>query len=150
MNKLLEISKPCKNCTDNSCTASTNLVKLKHSVVQQRLFLLLKTWEHRASCCNERYLRLFAYVITSGKKCIIRKNEDSNENDYYNLIFNGSNELFTALAIFDPYHYSHPEIDERLWNGTLTDGWLFQDEYDSPEYSEEPLEAFKALKRRFI
>ncbi|MDU4694232.1 MAG: hypothetical protein E6Y08_00325 [Paenibacillus sp.] len=148
LNKLLEISKPCENC--KRCSASMNLIKLKHPVVQQRLFSLIeKIGSIGLHVVMRDILGFFAFIITSGKKCVIRKNEVSDEGDYYNLIFNGSNELFTALAIFDPFHYSHPEIDERLWNGTLTEGWLFEDKYAAPEYSEEPLEAFKALKRRF-
>lgn len=151
LNRLLDISKPCENCQDSmGCSASNNLIKLKHPIVQKRLFSVIeKIGSIGFHVVMRDILGFFAFVITSGKKCVIRKSEDSNDNDYYNLIFNGSNELFSALAIFDPYHYSHPEIDERLWNGTLTDGWLFEDKYDAPENSDEPLEAFKALKRRF-
>lgn len=151
LNKLLDNTKSCESCVDiKGCSASNNISRLKHSVVQERLFSIVeKIGSIGLHVVMRDILGFFAFIITSGKRCVIRKDEKFDENLYYNLVFDGSNELFDALAIFDPYHYSHPEIDERLWNGTLTEGWLFEETYNAPENSDEPLEAFKALKRKF-
>ncbi|MED1947213.1 MULTISPECIES: ATP-binding protein [Brevibacillus] len=147
LEKLLEISRACGNC---SCPSKQNLVKLKHPIVQERLLALIeKIGSIGMHVVMRDLLGFFAYVITGGKKCIVKEKEEYNDNQYFNLVFSGFNQLFSSLSVFDPYHYTHPEIDESLWNGTLREGWLFENQYEAPENTDDPIEAFKALKRKF-
>jgi hypothetical protein len=71
---------------------------------------------------------------------------------YYSSIFEGSNELLRAVQKFDPIYLSVPSIDERLWNGEIVDGWLFERPSKYPkdyEIVNDALECFKDIKRRY-
>ncbi|MCK1994906.1 hypothetical protein GW626_01480 [Peribacillus muralis] len=152
LNKLLENSISCEGSNKiNCCPSPQNIIKLKHPIVQERLLLLIdKIGSIGMHIVMRDLLGFFAYIITSGKKCIFREDEEFNKNQYFNLVFNGTNQLFTSLSSFDPYHYTHPEIDEMLWNGDLKDGWLFENEYEVPENAIDPIETFKSIKRKFF
>ncbi|WHY20110.1 hypothetical protein QNH28_03555 [Paenibacillus sp. G2S3] len=154
LEKVLAISEASDECLrTNCCPSPHNLEKLKHPIVQERLLSLIeKIGSIGLHVVMRDLIGFFAYIITSGKKCIVKKDEKYNDNQYYNLTFSGSNQLFSAISVFDPYRYTHPEIDESLWNGTLKEGWLFEDDYEIPGNAEDPIEAieaFKNLKRKF-
>lgn len=81
---------------------------------------------------------------------------DENEGScYYSAIFEGSNDLLQSIQKFDPIYLSAPSLDEALWNGALTEGWLldvpekwpndpdFEDDVDAA------VECFKEIKRKY-
>lgn len=94
-------------------------------------------------------LGAFAFIFTA---CIM---DDYSGQRYYSSIFNGSNPLLRAVQQFDPIYLSSPVLDEQLWNGELTDGWLVERPLkwsNSPEFEydvEAAVECFKENKRRY-
>ncbi len=71
---------------------------------------------------------------------------------YYTAIFEGKNDLLSSVQQYDPIYLTSPEIDERLWNGEITEGWLL----DIPEKYpkdfidvEEAVACFKSIKRQY-
>ena len=74
---------------------------------------------------------------------------------YYSAIFNGSNDLLRSIQKFDPINLSAPSLDEALWNGTLTDGWLLETPKkwpNDPSFEDDvdaAVECFKEIKRKY-
>jgi len=113
-------------------------------------------------------LRLFNLVAMSGEHFAIRDvlgtlayamtactmdDEDIN-GYYYDALFSGENELMSFIAQFDPVFLSKPSLDEQLWNGEKTDGWLIGAPTKWPkeltdESVEEATKLFKSIKRKF-
>jgi len=113
-------------------------------------------------------LRLFNLVAMSGEHFAIRDilgtlayamtactvdDEDIN-GYYYDALFSGENELMSFLAQFDPVLLSKPSLDEQLWNGEKTDGWLMGAPTKWPkeltdESVEDAAKLFKSIKRKF-
>lgn len=116
----------------------------------------------------DQLLRLFNLVAMSGEHFAIRDilgtlaytmtactvdDEDVN-GYYYDSLFSGENELMSFIAQFDPVLLSKPSLDEQLWNGEKTDGWLMDVPQKWPkdltdESVEEATKLFKSIKRKF-
>ncbi|MCQ1530075.1 adenylate kinase family protein [Lutispora saccharofermentans] len=116
----------------------------------------------------DQLMRLFNLVAMSGEHFAIRDilgtlayaitactvdDEDIN-GYYYDALFSGDNELMSFIAQFDPILLSKPSLDEQLWNGEKTDGWLMGAPNKWPreltdESVEEATELFKSIKRKF-
>lgn len=113
----------------------------------QRLFnLVAMSREHFAI---RDILGTLAYTITA---CTV-DDEDIN-GYYYDALFSGENELMSFIAQFDPVLLSKPSLDEQLWNGEKTDGWLMGAPKKWPkeltdESVEEATKLFKSIKRKF-
>lgn len=82
--------------------------------------------------------------------------EDYEGQKYYSAIFSGSNQLLQAIQQFDPIYLSSPSLDEQLWNGEITEGWLVEcpDKWPSdPDFEEQDMEKavklFKKIKRQY-
>lgn len=127
-----------------------NLRALKTPEIKRQLVSLL---ELASSECEHFAVRdilgALAFTLTA---CTM----DEDEGDcYYSAIFNGSNSLLCSIQKFDPIYLSAPSLDEALWNGTLTEGWLlevprkwpndpsFEDDVDAA------VECFKEIKRKY-
>ena len=94
-------------------------------------------------------LGAFAFIFTA---CLM---DDYEGQRYYSAIFNGSNPLLQAVQQFDPIYLSSPILDEQLWNGELTEGWLVESPQkwsNSSDYEDDveaAVECFKENKRRY-
>lgn len=94
-------------------------------------------------------LGAFAFILTA---CSM---DDYAGQKYYSSIFNGSNPLLQTMQQFDPIYLSSPVLDEQLWNGELTDGWLIESPCkwsNSTEFEDDveaAVECFKENKRRY-
>jgi hypothetical protein len=94
-------------------------------------------------------LGTLAYALTA---CTV-DDEDIN-GYYYDALFSGDNDLMSFIAQFDPILLSKPSLDEQLWNGERTDGWLMgaPDKWPkelTDESVEEATTLFKSIKRKF-
>ena len=94
-------------------------------------------------------LGAFSFIFTA---CVT---EDYNGQKYYSAIFNSSNPLLQAIQQFDPVFLSTPSLDEQLWNGEVTEGWLLEIPSkwpNSPEFEDDvdsAIVCFKELKRKY-
>jgi energy-coupling factor transporter ATP-binding protein EcfA2 len=152
LNKLISLSNICDGCNINKkCDVPYNINALTNATVQERLFELMSMLGNTGTHVVMRdILGFFSYIITAGVTCERRIDQ---EYMYYNLIFDGNNELFRSLKQFDPYQFTHPEIDEKLWNGTLKEGWIFEHPKVVPselENEEDANKLFISIKRRFF
>lgn len=94
-------------------------------------------------------LGAFSFIFTA---CTT---EELEEERYYSAIFNGNNQLLREVQQFDPIYLSVPDIDEQLWNGEITEGWLLDVPTEWPNsrsFEDEPelaIECFKNIKRKY-
>lgn len=151
LNKLLSLSKQCEQCDASNCTVPYNKVALSNEIIQIKLFKLMENIGNTGAHIVMRdILGFISYIISSGKPCSFRKMDEGIY--YYDLIFTGENSLFKAIKQFDPYIYTHPEIDEKIWNGTINTGWIFDKPKEVPANENDPEFAknlFISLKRKF-
>lgn len=125
-----------------------NLLALSNNDIKHQLLLL---FELAAAECEHFAVRdilgAIAFMLTAGAS------EDYQGHRYYSTLFEGSNELLRVIQQYDPIRLTVPELDERLWNGDISDGWriAIPDKYprDISDVSE-AVECFKELKRRFF
>ena len=74
---------------------------------------------------------------------------------YYSAIFEGSNDLLRSIQKFDPVFLSVPSLDEKLWNGGITEGWLLEPPQkwpNDPSFEDDvdaAVECFKEVKRKY-
>lgn len=136
--------------TVHNQTLAYNLRALKTPEIKQQLVSL---FELASSECEHFAVRdilgALSFTLTA---CTMDENEGIY---YYSAIFNGSNDLLRSIQSFDPIYLSAPSLDEALWNGALTGGWLldapskwpndpsFEDDVDAA------LECFKDIKRKY-
>lgn len=91
-------------------------------------------------------LGAFSFIFTA---CTM---EEFEGRPYYSVIFDGSNQLLKAVQKFDPIYLSLPELDEKLWNGEITEGWIMDCPQKAPSEIEDvelAVEQFKEIKRRY-
>lgn len=91
-------------------------------------------------------LGAIAYMFTA---CTMDESEGM---PYYTAIFEGSNDLLLSVQQYDPIYLTSPEIDEQLWNGEISDGWLLDAPVMCPKDCmdvEEAVECFKSIKRKY-
>lgn len=115
---------------------------------------------------QSKIVNLLNYVAFTGTHFVVRDilgfisylflssliNEDSNL--YYDALYevSANNKIIKELQKFDPIKMSNPAIDEKLWNGEITQNWVI----DKPEVIpakiediDETLSAFKSIKRKY-
>lgn len=74
---------------------------------------------------------------------------------YFDALFEGKNPLLELIKQYDPIYLTNPELDERLWNGEITEGWINEAPKEYPndvrfdDDSEEAIKCFKSIKRRY-
>jgi ABC-type iron transport system FetAB ATPase subunit len=94
-------------------------------------------------------LGAFAFIFTA---C---KSEEHEGEKYYSAIFESSNSLLTVVQQFDPIYLSSPNLDEALWNGEETAGWILEAPKkwpNDPSYEDDidgAIACFKEIKRRY-
>lgn len=115
----------------------------------------------------EQLKKLFSLVAMSGEHFAMRDilgaisctitsctNDEDRWGYYYDALFSGDNDLMTFVSSFDPIMLTVPSLDEQLWNGEITEGWLMEQPacwpYELTESSiEEANELFKSIKRKY-
>lgn len=147
--KLIENTSTCSICGDSEeCAHNKSLYALSNKIVRNRIINMLSLLGNIGIHAVMRdILGLVSYVLTGGKACTYV------DEDYYDLLFSGQNMLFTAIQELDPAKLSHPIIDEQLWNGLVTEGWLMSPPTIIPnnlEDSEESVEKFISIKRKYF
>lgn len=119
---------------------------------------------------QQQLLDIFTYISLSGEHFVIRDilgaisyimvsctDSDNEESGYYyDAIFAGRNDLMKYACNYDPILLSAPSLDEKLWNGEITDGWQFDCPKKWPAEItkgagsvEEATQLFKSIKRKF-
>ena len=139
-----------KNSAGVNPVLDYNVSALQNKLVNDQLIrlfdLVALSGEHFAL---RDILGTLAYVITA---CTI---DDEHINRYYyDALFSGDNDLMSFIAQFDPILLSIPSLDEQLWNGERTEGWLMNVPSKWPkeltnESVEEATLLFKSIKRKF-
>lgn len=129
-------------------TLAENLAALENPDIRKQLLVL---FEYAASDCEHFAIRdilgAIAYMLTA---CTL---EDSTDLPYYCALFEGSNELLHVIQQYDPLQLTIPELDERLWNGEIVDGWLRNAPVHFPvEYQDvdKALDCFRRIKRKYF
>ena len=90
-----------------------------------------------------------AFVLTA---CEL---EDYQGIPYYDAAFIGDNALLQTVQEYDPIFLSSPSMDERLWNGEITQNWrlgapeLWPCDPRFDDSVDEAIELFKSLKREY-
>lgn len=127
-----------------------NILVVSQKLVQERLLRILNMISRSGIHFVIRdVLGMLSYILTSGDI----NNDAGVETHYYNLLFSGSSKIFDALRVFDPVHFTHPQIDEELWNGNMTEGWISKEPILIPcliEDENDAIDAYKSMKRRFF
>lgn len=134
--------------TEHNQSLEYNLNALSIKKVKSQVLALLQfatvECEHFAI---RDILGAFSFIFTA---CTMNDYEGKK---YYSAIFNSSNPLLQAVQRFDPVYLSSPILDEQLWNGDVTEGWLVNKPETWPvdfEDDVEPaVECFKEIKRKF-
>lgn len=137
--------------------ARANREALSHPQVQERLAKLLSFVAGRIDHVTMRQLVGFvAFLLTGGSSAAerLRAAQDAVGFSYSNLAFAGGlGPLLDGVrGAFDPAAITHPEWDERLWQGQGTQGdWLWHAPLGPLSLPETEREAaFRAIKRRFF
>ena len=75
---------------------------------------------------------------------------------YYDVLFEGNNEIMNFATQFDPILLSCASRDEKIWNGEQTEGWIFDVPDEWPAQITEgkgsveiAAKRFKSIKRKF-
>ncbi len=127
-----------------------NLRALQTAEIKRQVVALL---ELAASDCEHFAARdilgALSFMLTA---CTM----DEYENQYYySAIFEGSNDLLRSIQKFDPIYLSVPTLDENLWNGTLSGGWLLEPPQkwpNDPSFEDDvdaAVECFREIKRKY-
>ena len=143
---------------DDLDPAQTNVAKLLHERVQERLAALLEQVSRRGHHTTMRQLMGYlAYVMTGGTGSQQRLVERTGTRFVYaNLAFDGGKgPLFDLVRVAsDPARISHPRYDEELWRGTTRpEDWIDPSDVPAPvaacpESDREKF--FQVAKRRFF
>ena len=147
--KLLNNITTCKICGEiEKCFHNQNLNALRHSEIQHRVIKLISLLGNIGNHAVMRdILGLIAFILTDGKKCT------SVTDRYYDLLFKGNNSLFKEIESLNPSRFSHPIIDDQLWNGLIKDGWYLNSPSKIPnniEDTDEAMEVFLSIKRKYF
>ncbi len=150
LDKLTELLVPY--CESNRGLAH-NVFALQNDLVQQQL------------------LGIFSYIAMSGEHFVIRdilgtlsymlisclESDHEGTGFYYDALFDRRNDLSAFADQLDPILLSEPDLDEKLWNGELLDGWLLDCPQKWPAQItrtqgtiEDAVELFKSIKRKFF
>lgn len=128
-------------------TLNYNLIALKNEFIRGQI---LRLFQLAASECEHFAIRdilgAFSFIFTA---CTT---EEYSKLLYFTAIFEGTNELLKTLQQFDPILLSQPSLDEALWNGKVTEGWIFSVPDNPPieiEDVEEAYVRFQTIKRQY-
>lgn len=131
----------------HNSTLSYNLKAFKNDFVRNQI---LSLFQLAAAECEHFAVRdilgAFSFIFTA---CTT---EEYSGSFYFTAIFEGTNELLKTLQQFDPLLLSQPSLDEALWNGEVTEGWIFDIPEHSPVEIEDVDEAyarFQTIKRQY-
>lgn len=124
-----------------------NLNAFKNEFIREQI---LSLFQLAASECQHFAIRdilgAFSFIFTA---CTT---EEYSNSLYFTAIFEGTNELLKTLQQFDPILLSKPSLDEALWNGKVTEGWIFSVPEHPPidiEDVDEAYARFKTIKRQY-
>ena len=127
-----------------------NLCALQYPEIKSQVISL---FELASSECEHFAVRdilgAFSFMLTA---CIMDEHEGTY---YYSAIFDGANDLLRSVQKYDPVFLSSPSLDEELWNGSITSGWLLDapQKWPSDDSFENDVEAaiecFKEIKRKY-
>lgn len=145
----LLLSKMCELLKEEACSSCLqhNVNALSTTETKERVISII----NKASTGVNHYvirdiLGAFSYLLTA---CII---ENDDNLFYYNVLFSEASALLKDLKQYDPLYLTNFELDEKLWNGEILDGWY----YDVPQkfpYEYEDIdsatECFKSIKRKY-
>lgn len=138
--------------------AKTNVARLRHERVQERLALLLEHVGRRGYHITMRQLMGYiAYIITGGTSSVQRLREVTGTRFVYATLAyeHGDGPLFDLIrTAFDPARVTHPRFDEELWRGTTRpEDWIDPSDVPAsvaacPELNRKHF--FEVAKRRFF
>jgi hypothetical protein len=153
----------CKVCPGQAnCGIAYNRQALAQPRTQERIGKLLEGVSIRGEQITFRELLAFcSYTIFGARSCDeMIELGGSEAARYYNHIFEyGDGKLFDELRKgFDPVTRTHPIVDEKFWRGLFSpDEFPFEPkptrislDGHSSNNSEQALDAFKSLKRRWF
>ena len=127
----------------------SNVIKfLRDSNVQSKIIYLLN---YVAFTGNHFVVRdILGFISYLFLSTII----DENDKNYYDALFDNEseNKILIELKKFDPVQITDPVLDEKLWNGEITDGWIFDKPDIIPANMESKIEAinkFISIKRKY-
>lgn len=153
----------CKICpAQANCGIAYNRQALAQPTTQERIGKLLEGVSVRGEQITFRELLAFcSYAIFGARSCDEMIEQGGSEaTRYYNHIFEyGNGKLFDELRKgFDPVTRTHPTVDEKFWRGLFSpDEFPFEPkptrislDGHSNSNSEQALDAFKSLKRRWF
>jgi hypothetical protein len=153
----------CKVCPGQAnCGIAYNRQVLAQPKTQERIGKLLEGVSIRGEQITFRELLAFcSYTIFGARSCDeMIELGGSEAARYYNHIFEyGDGKLFDELRKgFDPVTRTHPTVDEKFWRGLFSpDEFPFEPkptrislDGHSSNNSEQALNAFKSLKRRWF
>lgn len=138
--------------------AKTNVARLRHERVQERLAALLEHVGRRGDHTTMRQLMGYiAYIITGGTDSVQRLRELTGTRFVYATLAyeGGDGPLFDLVrTAFDPARVTHPRYDEELWRGTTRpEDWIDPSDVPAaaaacPELNRKHF--FEVAKRRFF
>lgn len=136
--------------TDHNSELKYNIKALSITEIKSQIISLMSL---AAAECEHFAIRdvlgAFSYIFTA---CL---SEDHEGERYYSAIFNSSNELLKTVQQFDPIYLSSPTLDEALWNGEITEGWILEAPTKWPndtEYDDNidaAVDCFREIKRKY-
>ena len=143
---------------DDLDPAKTNVARLRHERVQERLAALLQHVGRRGDHTTMRQLMGYiAYIITGGTNSVQRLRELTGTRFVYATLAyeGGEGPLFDLVrTAFDPARVTHPRYDEELWRGTTRpEDWVDPSDVPAavaacPELNRKRF--FEVAKRRFF
>lgn len=129
-------------------TLKYNLKALSNEFVKGQL---LSLFQLAAAECEHFAIRdilgALAFIFTA---CTM---DDFEGSRYYSAVFEGTNDLLISVQQFDPIFLSCPSLDEALWNGEVTENWIFGAPEKYPKELDdvdEALALFQEIKRRYF
>lgn len=94
-------------------------------------------------------LGALSFALTA---CVSYENEGKY---YFDALFTGKNPFLDLVKQYDPIYLTNPELDEKLWNGEITDGWInelpeiYPNDSRFDDDRNGAIACFKSIKRRF-
>jgi hypothetical protein len=148
------LSNNCNKCiAAETCDFKAHMKLLNSNLVRERIQLILDRVSRRGYHATLREVQAFiSYLLFGGRECseLIRSSGDENFS-LSELIYSGEGKLFDSIRqTFDPVNISHPVWDERIVNGTVTEGWVADWKNTQPNIDADNWKRFKSMKRTFF
>ena len=136
--------------TEHNSTLEYNIKALSVPEIKTQVITLISL---AASECVHFAIRdvlgAFSFIFTA---CM---SEEYKGDKYYSAIFESSNALLEIVQQFDPIYLSSPTLDEALWNGEKTEGWILEVPSrwpNDPAYVDDidgAVACFREIKRKY-